>query len=157
MRRLRPILERPDARVLDLCCGPGDLSIALRKNARASVFGSDFCLPMLTIASSKNAMPFFEADALDLPVSDRSLDAITVAFGFRNLANYERGLIELRRALRPGGTVAILEFSQPPNAIATRSRRWIERLVRRFMVETGHIHTPRSTPLAADATAGSRD
>ena len=117
VERLRPILHRPEAVALDLCCGTGDLSIALSKGARARVLGSDFCHPMLTAARRKAALPFFEADALELPVADATLDLITVAFGFRNLANYERGLRELRRALKPGGTVAILEFSQPPNPL----------------------------------------
>lgn len=117
VRRVQPILDREGARVLDLCCGTGDLAIQLSRNARAQVLGSDFCHPMLTAATRKSTLPFFEADALGLPVNDASLDLITVAFGFRNLANYERGLAELRRALRPGGTLAILEFSQPPNAL----------------------------------------
>lgn len=117
VKRLRPVLDRPASVALDLCCGTGDLSIALSKGARARVLGSDFCHPMLTAARRKAALPFFEADALELPVADASLDLITVAFGFRNLANYERGLRELRRVLKPGGTVAILEFSQPPNPL----------------------------------------
>ena len=62
----------------------------------------------------------FEADALALPLRDASLDLITVAFGFRNLANYEAGLREMRRVLRPGGMAAILEFSQPPNRALRR-------------------------------------
>ena len=116
VRRLRPVLRRPDARVLDLCCGTGDLAIALGQNAAARVAGSDFCHPMLVGATRKApTLPFFEADALALPVADSSLDLITVAFGFRNLANYEAGMQEARRALKPGGTFAILEFSTPPN------------------------------------------
>jgi demethylmenaquinone methyltransferase/2-methoxy-6-polyprenyl-1,4-benzoquinol methylase len=118
VKRLQPVLDRREARVLDLCCGTGDLMLALRDRAKAQVLGSDFCHPMLTAAMQKAGAgsPFFEADALRLPVADRSLDAVTVAFGFRNLANYERGLLELRRVLKPGGIAAILEFSQPPNA-----------------------------------------
>jgi demethylmenaquinone methyltransferase/2-methoxy-6-polyprenyl-1,4-benzoquinol methylase len=117
VRRVLPILQRPDARVLDLCCGTGDLLIALQSAGRARVLGSDFCHPMLTAASRKvnNAAVLFESDALSLPVPDGSLDLVTVAFGFRNLANYEKGLVELRRVLRPGGVAAILEFSRPPN------------------------------------------
>jgi demethylmenaquinone methyltransferase / 2-methoxy-6-polyprenyl-1,4-benzoquinol methylase len=117
VKRLQPILDRPDAVVLDLCCGTGDLMLALRANAKARVLGSDFCHPMLTAAMQKAGAGslFFEADALRLPARDKSLDAITVAFGFRNLANYEAGLVELRRALKPGGVAAILEFSTPPN------------------------------------------
>jgi demethylmenaquinone methyltransferase/2-methoxy-6-polyprenyl-1,4-benzoquinol methylase len=120
VRRLQPILDRSGARVLDLCCGTGDLAIELSRGARAQVMGSDFCHPMLTAAAAKARLPFFEADALALPAGDESFDLITVAFGFRNLANYERGLEELRRVLRPGGTLAILEFSQPPNPAFAR-------------------------------------
>src|SRR6202021_2464531 len=78
-------------------------------------FGSDFCHPMLVEAKRKVASSLFESDALTLPLRDESLDLITIAFGFRNLANYRRGLEELLRVLKPGGTVAILEFSQPRN------------------------------------------
>jgi demethylmenaquinone methyltransferase/2-methoxy-6-polyprenyl-1,4-benzoquinol methylase len=86
----------------------------------AKILGSDFCHPMLVAARRKIAVkgktsPLFEADALALPVRDGALDLITCAFGFRNLANYEKGLDELLRALKPGGVAAILEFSQPTN------------------------------------------
>jgi demethylmenaquinone methyltransferase / 2-methoxy-6-polyprenyl-1,4-benzoquinol methylase len=116
--RVREILKRPGSRVLDVCCGTGDLLAALSAEAAGHVFGSDFCGPMLTAASVKLAkrhMPsrLFEADALQLPVASQSLDLITVAFGFRNLANYERGLVEMFRVLRPGGVAAILEFGEP--------------------------------------------
>jgi demethylmenaquinone methyltransferase/2-methoxy-6-polyprenyl-1,4-benzoquinol methylase len=117
-RRFRKLLERPDARVLDLCCGTGDLTFALSADAKAEVFGSDFAHPMLVLARQKAArknlvLPFFEADALTLPFQDGSFDLITTAFGFRNLANYERGLREMARVLRPGGEVGILEFCEP--------------------------------------------
>jgi demethylmenaquinone methyltransferase/2-methoxy-6-polyprenyl-1,4-benzoquinol methylase len=84
------------------------------------IFGSDFCHPMLVEAIRKAGnrqarAVVFEADALQLPLADASFDLITCAFGFRNFANYRRGLSELRRVLRPGGMLAILEFSQPPN------------------------------------------
>ncbi len=118
VKRVRHILDRPGARVLDICCGTGDLAIALQKRSRARVLASDFCHPMLVGARRK--IPggvLFESDALRLPVRDGSLDLITVAFGFRNLANYGAGLREMRRALRPGGVAAILEFSQPRNSL----------------------------------------
>ncbi len=113
--RVRDILQRPGARVLDLCCGTGDLTAALARESAASVMGADFCHPMLTAAAFKSRAPLFEADALALPLARRSIDLLTCAFGFRNLANYDAGLTEFRRVLRPGGRLAILEFSQPPS------------------------------------------
>jgi demethylmenaquinone methyltransferase/2-methoxy-6-polyprenyl-1,4-benzoquinol methylase len=120
VKRLRDILSRPDARVLDLCWGTGDVLLEMQRRSQCLVIGSDFCHPMLREAQSKIAKggfrsPLFEGDALALPLADDALDLITVAFGFRNLANYERGLAELRRALKLGGMLAILEFSQPTN------------------------------------------
>jgi len=118
--RLRNVLARPEARVLDICCGTGDLVRALQRGrpAGAPAMGSDFCHPMLVAAQAKiGRSPLFEADALRLPLADASLDLVTVAFGFRKLANYEAGLREMRRVLRGGGAAAILEFSQPPNPL----------------------------------------
>jgi demethylmenaquinone methyltransferase/2-methoxy-6-polyprenyl-1,4-benzoquinol methylase len=117
---LREVLLRPDARVLDICCGTGDLTLALERSGKRPVMGSDFCHPMLVTARRKlerqRARSFlFEGDALVLPISSGSLDLITVAFGLRNFANYRKGLIEMRRVLKPGGTAAVLEFSRPPN------------------------------------------
>jgi len=116
--RVRDILARPEARVLDICCGTGDQMRALerRRHGGVPVAGSDFCHPMLVAASAKlGGAPLVEADALDLPLRAGSLDLVTAAFGFRNLANYDAGLREMRRVLRDGGVAAILEFSQPPN------------------------------------------
>jgi demethylmenaquinone methyltransferase / 2-methoxy-6-polyprenyl-1,4-benzoquinol methylase len=141
-RRLRPILRRPDARVLDLCCGTGDLAFALARSGRAKVIGADFSHAMLMrantkrgdlagISSSDSAVPaaFFEADALKLPFADESFDLVTAAFGFRNLANYENGLREIRRLLKSGGTLAILEFSEPPPGLTGDLYRWYCRKV----------------------------
>jgi demethylmenaquinone methyltransferase/2-methoxy-6-polyprenyl-1,4-benzoquinol methylase len=115
VKRVSNILARPDARVLDLCCGTGDLLLALQGPA---VLGSDFCHPMLLEARRKSpGAPLFEADALALPLKSNSLDLLTCAFGFRNLANYEKGLDEFLRVLKPGGVAAILEFSQPTNRV----------------------------------------
>jgi demethylmenaquinone methyltransferase / 2-methoxy-6-polyprenyl-1,4-benzoquinol methylase len=119
--RVSDILDRPDSLVLDLCCGTGDVALALESRAGRSLLASDFCHPMLVEARRKISgqgfrTPVFEADALSLPLAEASLDLITVAFGFRNLANYQRGLEEMMRVLKPGGVAAILEFSQPPNA-----------------------------------------
>jgi demethylmenaquinone methyltransferase/2-methoxy-6-polyprenyl-1,4-benzoquinol methylase len=122
VERVAPILARPHARVLDLCCGTGDVLLALESRRGSPVLGSDFCHPMLVEAGRKIARrglasPLFEADALALPLADSSLDLVTNAFGFRNFANYEKGLEELWRVLTPGGVAAILEFSQPTNRV----------------------------------------
>jgi demethylmenaquinone methyltransferase/2-methoxy-6-polyprenyl-1,4-benzoquinol methylase len=121
--RVRECLARPGARVLDICCGTGDLTLALAAAAGGKpVFGSDFCHPMLVEARRKTmsrgaCRALFEADALRLPVASGSLDLITVAFGLRNFANYQDGLREMCRVLKPGGAAAILEFSRPPNRV----------------------------------------
>jgi demethylmenaquinone methyltransferase/2-methoxy-6-polyprenyl-1,4-benzoquinol methylase len=115
LERVAPILARPDARVLDLCCGTGDVLLGIEQRRGSLALGSDFCHPMLVEAQKKVASPLFESDALALPLRDESLDLVTVAFGFRNLANYRKGLEELLRVLKPGGVAAILEFSQPQN------------------------------------------
>jgi demethylmenaquinone methyltransferase/2-methoxy-6-polyprenyl-1,4-benzoquinol methylase len=142
-RRLRPILQRRDARVLDLCCGTGDLAFALASSGPAQVIGADFSHAMLVRANTKTsahargakskaaAVPqaFFEADALRLPFADASFDLVASAFGFRNLANYESGLKEIRRVLKQGGTLAILEFTEPPPGLAGDLYRWYCRKV----------------------------
>jgi demethylmenaquinone methyltransferase / 2-methoxy-6-polyprenyl-1,4-benzoquinol methylase len=132
--QVRDILKRPEARVLDLACGTGDLLIALEREAGRGLFGSDFCHPMLTAASTKLRHDrlrsvLVESDALALPFPDASLDLITIAFGYRNLANYHAGLVEMRRVLRPGGALAILEFTQPPNRGFAAVYNWYSRNV----------------------------
>ena len=122
VRRLGPVLEKPGARVVDICCGSGDLTLALAQRASAVVLGSDFCHPMLIEARRKAdrrsaGVALFEADALRLPLADGSMDLVTAAFGFRNLVNYQAGFKEIRRVLRPRGVAAILEFSRPPNPV----------------------------------------
>jgi demethylmenaquinone methyltransferase/2-methoxy-6-polyprenyl-1,4-benzoquinol methylase len=119
-QRFAAILERANARALDICCGTGDLAFALasQANAEAQIYGSDFAQPMLVRAASKAEragcpVPFFGADALALPFADGEFDLVTVAFGFRNLANYQHGLKEMYRVLRRGGEVGILEFCEP--------------------------------------------
>ena len=118
IRKLQEVIRRPDARVLDLCCGTGDVLLDLHKEARCRLIGADFCHPMLVVTRDKArtrrfAARLVEADALELPIADNTLDALSISFGFRNLANYEAGLKELYRVLRPGGALAILEFSHP--------------------------------------------
>ncbi|HXY23541.1 MAG TPA: bifunctional demethylmenaquinone methyltransferase/2-methoxy-6-polyprenyl-1,4-benzoquinol methylase UbiE [Candidatus Acidoferrum sp.] len=136
-KQLRPILDRPDALVLDLCCGTGDLAFALARTGKARILGADFAHTMLVRAKEKSfslpnstggktptPMAFFEADALRLPFADASLDLVTSAFGFRNLANYETGLREIYRVLKPGGTIGILEFTEPPEGLLGDLYRW---------------------------------
>jgi demethylmenaquinone methyltransferase/2-methoxy-6-polyprenyl-1,4-benzoquinol methylase len=134
VERVRDILRRPDAVVLDLACGTADLLIALERDAGRPLIGSDFCHPMLTGAHAKIRRDrlqsrLVESDALALPFADASLDLITIAFGYRNLTNYRAGLSEMRRVLRPGGALAILEFTQPPNAAFATVYNWYSRRV----------------------------
>ena len=128
-RRFAAILARPDARILDVCCGTGDLALALAhvpvSSARSEslcLMGADFAHPMLARAREKAAgsgrrLEFVEADALSLPFANAEFDLAATAFGFRNLANYSAGLRELRRILAPGGSLAILEFAEPHGAL----------------------------------------
>ena len=141
-RRLLPILERHNTCVLDLCCGTGDLAFAFARVGNARILGADFSHTMLTRAQEKglNAgaktnirdrgrITFAEADALQLPFTDSSFDLVATAFGFRNLANYEEGLKEVRRVLKPRGTLAILEFAEPPPGVLGNVYRWYFRSV----------------------------
>ncbi len=111
------ILSRPEACVLDLCAGTGDMSVALRRaGPQARIFALDFSHPMLrhgTPKFSRQRIEPLEADALVLPLPDRSIDLVISAFGFRNLANYEAGLREILRVLKPDGEAGILDFSEP--------------------------------------------
>jgi demethylmenaquinone methyltransferase/2-methoxy-6-polyprenyl-1,4-benzoquinol methylase len=126
------ILRRPHARVLDLCCGTGDLALALKRRATHScspgalVFAGDFSHPMLVRAVEKShtancaraaEIAWLEADALSPPFAPGSFDLITIAWGFRNLINYEAGLQEFFRLLRPGGELGILDCAEPRGLI----------------------------------------
>lgn len=118
-QRVREKLPSSSSRILDVACGTGDLSLTLFENTGARVVGTDFCRPMLEIAAGKTSdrIPLIEGDALDLPFRDGAFEVVTIAFGLRNLASVEGGLAELRRVLKPGGWVAVLEFSRPANAM----------------------------------------
>lgn len=112
VRELIPLSSAVEC--LDVCSGTGDLAIALRRTLGHSVVATDFCHPMLTRAARKErAIPNVEADALSLPFRDQSFDAVTIAFGLRNLEDPVRGLSEIHRLLRPTGAAVILEFSKP--------------------------------------------
>lgn len=117
--------ERPAGRFLDACAGTFDLSLELarRPGFRGRVVGSDFALPMLARGAGKLAgapVSPLCADALRLPFPDRSFDGVTVGFGVRNLADLDHGFAELRRVLRPGARLVVLEFTTPPNALLRR-------------------------------------
>jgi len=118
-RSFRPVLTRADARVLDLCCGTGDMTAALlaeRPEKAEPVTGLDFSAQMLERARMKYGaanVHWVEGDAMHLPYADESFDLVTAAFGFRNLTNYAEGLAEIYRVLKPGGMIGILECNQP--------------------------------------------
>jgi demethylmenaquinone methyltransferase/2-methoxy-6-polyprenyl-1,4-benzoquinol methylase len=117
-RKLRDRIGSTGAIILDVACGTGDLSLTLSETTGARVVGTDFCRPMLEIAARKTGnrnptIQLIEGDALRLPFLDCSFEAVTIAFGLRNLSDVERGLAELLRVLKPGGHVAVLEFSKP--------------------------------------------
>jgi len=118
-KRVSEKISSSSSRILDVACGTGDLSLTLFENTGARVVGTDFCRPMLEIAARKTSdpIPLIEGDALNLPFRDGAFDVVTIAFGLRNLASVEGGLAELRRVLKPGGWVAVLECSRPENAI----------------------------------------
>jgi demethylmenaquinone methyltransferase/2-methoxy-6-polyprenyl-1,4-benzoquinol methylase len=117
--KVRDKLPSSSSRVLDVACGTGDLSLTLFEITGARVVGTDFCRPMLGIAAGKvpSQIRLIEGDALRLPFRDGSFDAVTIAFGLRNLSSVESGLVELRRVLKPGGWVVVLECSRPSNAM----------------------------------------
>ncbi|OLC34142.1 MAG: bifunctional demethylmenaquinone methyltransferase/2-methoxy-6-polyprenyl-1,4-benzoquinol methylase UbiE [Acidobacteria bacterium] len=115
-RKVRDLAGPTPPTCLDLCSGTGDLAIALQQHLQTQIIASDFCHPMLTRARGKfgrSAIRVVEADALDLPFPNTSFDAVTMAFGLRNLEDPYRGLCEINRVLKPHGAAVILEFSKP--------------------------------------------
>lgn len=128
-------LSRPDARVLDLCCGTGDMTLALQRQARnsqAKVIGIDFSHAMLVRAREKSrgtSLSWIESDALQLPFRDAQFDLITAAFGFRNLVDYDAGLREIVRLLRPGGECGILDFGEPQGIFGKLYRIYFKRVL----------------------------
>jgi ubiquinone/menaquinone biosynthesis methyltransferase len=116
-RLVAAVALREDDRLLDLCAGTMDVSAeALRQQPRARVVGADFSFNMLARGAQKTGLPVAQADALALPFADASVDAVTVAFGMRNLDSYARGLAEIARVLRPGGRLGVLEFFRSESA-----------------------------------------
>ena len=120
---------RPGDRVLDACCGTGDLAVAATR-AGARVTGLDFSERMLDRARRKSlAVEWVEGDLLDLPFEAAKFDAATVGFGVRNVADLERALAELRRVLRTGGRLAILEITTPRGLLRPFYRLWFDGIV----------------------------
>ena len=138
-RTFRHILMRPDARILDLCCGTGDMAFALQRQAgksSAQIVGADFSHAMLRRAALKSAVRaaapvWIEADALNLPFPDSHFDLVTSAFGFRNLADYDAGLREITRVLRPGGECGILDFGEPKGIMGALYRIYFKQVLPR--------------------------
>lgn len=134
-RQFAHILTQSGSQVLDLCCGTGDMAFALRRatgKASPKVLGADFSHAMLQRAGMKSAgtaLRWVEADALQLPFADATFDLITSAFGFRNLANYDEGLREIARILRPGGECGILDFGEPGGAIGKLYRIYFKHVL----------------------------
>jgi demethylmenaquinone methyltransferase / 2-methoxy-6-polyprenyl-1,4-benzoquinol methylase len=139
-RRFDGILRRPRARVLDLCCGTGDMTFALRRRTRdpgVQIWGADFSHAMLQRAAQKangsgsetKAPSWVEADALRLPFPDAHFDLVTSAFGFRNLADYDAGLREIARILRTGGECGILDFGEPKGVMGKIYRVYFKKVL----------------------------
>ena len=149
-RRFREVLARPDAEILDICCGTGDLTMALlrlRPAGARPILAGDFARAMLARGAQKfgrqarqlpgkgkksaeapYAIPL-ETDALHLPMRGASLDLIVTAFGFRNLANYAAGLAEFHRTLKPDGQLGILEFSEPGGVVGKAYAVYLRRVL----------------------------
>lgn len=152
-RTFAGILARPDARILDLCCGTGDMTFALRSRAGknpAQIVGADFSHAMLQRATAKSsatgsqlAKPgWIEADALNLPFPDAHFDLVTSAFGFRNLADYDAGLHEIVRVLRPGGECGILDFGEPEGLMGAVYRMYFKQVLPRIGTLISGVHGP---------------
>lgn len=131
-------LKQPQSRVLDLCCGTADMTAALlaRRPANAApILAVDFSHEMIErgrIKMQGKPVEFVEADALNLPIEDASLDLVVSAFGFRNLADYNAGLREIRRVLKPGGRIGILDFSMPPAPLKQMYRLYFRHVLPRI-------------------------
>jgi len=123
------LVVRPGDRVLDACCGTGDLALAAR-DAGADVVGLDFSEPMLERARRKGPeLEWVRGDVLALPFEDASFDAATVGFGVRNVEDLDRGIAELARVLRPGGRLAILEITKPRGPLKPFYKLWFDVLI----------------------------
>ena len=129
--------------ILDLATGSGDIALALAKTSPAAkVIAADFCLPMLEMARRKGVPNLVQADALCLPFPDQCFDVVTVAFGLRNMANWGLAIEEMRRVLRPGGTMFVMDFSLPESPLVLPFYR---------------LYLHRVLPFLAELATGRRD
>lgn len=132
--RLVPPRDASHGPILDLCTGTGDLALEYAKVAEPDVpiIGADFCLPMLDIAARKTKyqrVKYLQADAQNLPFPDSEFQLLSCAFGLRNITDTDQGLREMLRVLRPGGRLAILEFSRPQGKLLGPAYKWYFRSV----------------------------
>jgi demethylmenaquinone methyltransferase/2-methoxy-6-polyprenyl-1,4-benzoquinol methylase len=149
-RTFRHILMHPEARILDLCCGTGDMAFALQRQAGKSstqIVGADFSHAMLRRAALKSAgrvvaPEWIEADALNLPFPDSHFDLVTSAFGFRNLADYDAGLREIARVLRPSGECGILDFGEPKGIMGALYRIYFKQVLPRVGTVISGVRGP---------------
>ncbi|MBQ8899940.1 MAG: ubiquinone/menaquinone biosynthesis methyltransferase [Akkermansia sp.] len=129
-RALKMIAEWNPGNLLDIATGTGDLALTVKKALpEVDVLGTDFCRPMLDIAVQRGLTNVLEADAMNLPLPDSTYDAATVAFGLRNMADYEKALCEWLRILRPGGHLLVLDFSMPEGVFATPYRFYLHNIL----------------------------
>ena len=139
--------SRPE-QLLDLATGSGDVAFTLAKRVRTAkrILGMDFCQPMLDVAETKkpdrpghHLITFQQGDCLNLPLEDNAFDVITIAFGLRNLEDRHRGLTEMKRVLRPGGRLLVLEFTQPDRWIRSLYYWYLKRIIPKLSGKiTGH-------------------
>ena len=121
---VKMVAEWQPRNLLDIATGTGDLALAMsRALPEVEVLGTDFCRPMLDVAVRRGLSNVLEADAMNLPLEDATFDAATVAFGLRNMADYEKALCEFRRVLKPGGHLLVLDFSMPENPLFAKVYR----------------------------------
>ena len=145
-RTFLEVLKRPEAQVLDLCCGTGDMTFALHRRMNdGTIFGADFSHAMLVRAEEKSVgrkIRWVEADALNLPFAPDTFQLVTSAFGFRNLANYDRGLQEIYRVLAVGGEVGILDFGEPKGLIGKIYRVYFKQVLPRIGTMVSGVRGP---------------
>jgi demethylmenaquinone methyltransferase / 2-methoxy-6-polyprenyl-1,4-benzoquinol methylase len=151
-RTFRHVISCPDACILDLCCGTGDLTFALATEAGKSgsqILGADFSHAMLQRATAKgrhrrpsSPAQWIEADALRLPLPSDHFDLVASAFGFRNLADYDAGLREIFRLLRPGGECGILDFGEPKGLVGAIYRVYFQQVLPRIGTAVSGVKGP---------------